>query len=338
MTRNPDQTPRVTRRGFLAGATAATLTLMGAPIAEETPSWSTPGENMLPGPEGAFDGVAVKDPSIVYHDGRWHVFYTARGNGQYALGYTSTEHLEDLGQGKRYHLESLKDSQGYAAAPQVFYFRPHNLWHLVYQTRDANYLPVFSTNPDISDPAGWSAYAPLMAKSERAKWIDFWVLCDGERAYVYYTREHRTVCARSTALADFPKGWGEASEVYAPVHEAVHVYRWEGDEKPGPYFIICEQRDAQERRYFSLATATTPLGPFTESDAAFATGAQLQQPGTQSPWTAEVSHGELLRAGFDERMRVERGPTRMLIQGLPEGAHVGRYENLPWRLGVIEQP
>jgi hypothetical protein len=32
-----------------------------------------------PGSKGSFDETAVKDLSIVFAGGKWHVFYTARG-------------------------------------------------------------------------------------------------------------------------------------------------------------------------------------------------------------------------------------------------------------------
>lgn len=320
----------VTRRTFLAATAAAALMPHVGRPGENT--WRTAGPIML-AREDAFDATAVKDPTIVQHENRWHLFYTARGHGQYSIGYTAADSLEELGRGERYALGALVDSEHYAAAPQVFYFRPHETWYLVYQTRDANYLPVYATNPDISDPGGWTGYAPLMQKDDRKKWIDFWVLCDDERAYCYYTRDHEKVYARSTTLDNFPRGWGEATEVYGPVHEAVHVYRW----ADGGYFMVCEQRTAQELRYFTLAKSEKPLGPFELVDDRFATGEQLRQPGAEAPWTAEVSHGEVIRAGYDERMLVPAGPMRLLIQGLPEGAHVGPYPELPWRLGLIAQ-
>jgi predicted GH43/DUF377 family glycosyl hydrolase len=48
--------------------------------------WSAGPVLFAPGERGTFDETAVKDPSIVYHEGRWHLFYTARGQGKYSLG------------------------------------------------------------------------------------------------------------------------------------------------------------------------------------------------------------------------------------------------------------
>ena len=45
------------------------------------PNWYAEARCFLDGPTGAFDDLAVKDPSIVYSGGRYHLFYTGRDNG-----------------------------------------------------------------------------------------------------------------------------------------------------------------------------------------------------------------------------------------------------------------
>ena len=52
-------------------------------------------------------------------------------------------------------------------------------------------------------------------------------------------------------------------------------------------------------------------------------------------WTNEVSHGELLRNGVDERLEVDSAHLRFLIQGMRDELHRGEYVNLPWCLGLI---
>jgi endo-1,4-beta-xylanase len=54
-------------------------------------------------------------------------------------------------------------------------------------------------------------------------------------------------------------------------------------------------------------------------------------------WTDEVSHGELLRAGYDERLEVTAHPVQFLIQGLEAAQHQGEYPSLPWRLGLLRR-
>ncbi len=61
----------------------------------------------------------------------------------------------------------------------------------------------------------------------------------------------------------------------------------------------------------------------------------MRFPGDAAPWTAEVPHGEFLRAGSDERMIYDPSPARILIQGIEPGKHAGPYTELPWRLGLL---
>jgi len=52
------------------------------------------------------------------------------------------------------------DSRG--GAPQVFYFEPHKLWYLIYQTKDFNRQPIYSTTATIDKPESWrgTVWAP----------------------------------------------------------------------------------------------------------------------------------------------------------------------------------
>ena len=298
------------------------------------PLWCVSASVLQPGVPGAFDEVAVKDPSVVYFEGNWHLFYTARSQGQYSIGYTAAATLEKLNTATRYELHQLHgNTSSYAAAPQVFFFTPKRLWCLIYQTKDSNYQPVIATTTTIAEPASWSAPIPLVEKQDSAKWIDFWVLCDKEIAYLFYTRNHQDVCVMTTGIADFPSGFSDAKTVFSPVHEAVHVYKVKGKME---YHMICEFRDDEDIRHFGLATASHPLGPWEMTDECYAVGRQMIYPESISRWTEEISHGEAIRTGYDQQLEYDPSETRLLIQGLPEGAHTGPYEMLPWWLGVIE--
>ena len=273
---------------------------------------------LTPGPPGAFDETAVKDPSIVFHDNAWHLFYTARGRGLYSLGYVRASTLEKLKVAPRRQI-----MPAYAAAPQVFYFRPHKKWYLIFQTTAANYQPVFSTSADL---VNWTAPQSLINKRDSAKWIDFWVICDAGRAYLYFTRDHRELHMAATSISAFPRGWDEPRPVFSPLHESAHIYATTGST---PRYLLFFETQQDDRRAYGLAEAATPAGPFREVDRAFAS--KVHQPS----WTAEVSHGELIREGNDERLLIDPNRLRFLIQGLPTGAHTGPYAELPWSLGII---
>jgi len=306
----------------------------GAGLAETpAPRWMVQPPLLAPGPPASFDDVAVKDPSIVFHDGCWHLFYTACGKRGYALGYVSSSKLEALGDAPRHALVQLAGtSDRYAAAPQVFFFVPHDTWYLVYQTRDADYQPVYATTRTIDNPESWTLPRPLVLKKDDGKWIDFWMICDDSTAYLFYTRDHRDVYVMTTGLDAFPDGFANPRKVFGPVHEAVHVYKAVGLDE---YHMLYEMRDGDGTRRFGLAKAQEPLGPWRTVDDAFATGNRLAYPPSVERWTEEVSHGELLRIGCDQRLEYNPAERRFLIQGLALGEHAGDYVKLPWKLGIV---
>lgn len=265
------------------------------------------------------------------HEGRWHLFYTARGQGRYSLGYAASETLEGLEGAPRRELAQLASGKTpYAAAPQVFYFRPQRKWYLIYQTTDANYQPVFATASRVDRPEEWTRPRALMEKKDAAKWIDFWVICDERFAYLFFTREQRELYSAKTPLARFPEGWDEPRRVFGPLHESAHIYRAAGAGKR--YAMVYETREGDLRSY-GLAEAESLEGPWIDRDRRFAAGGGLAFTGER--WTEEVSHGELLRTGHDERLEADVADIRFLIQGLPAGAHTGPYPELRWRLGLI---
>ncbi len=55
-------------------------------------------------------------------------------------------------------------------------------------------------------------------------------------------------------------------------------------------------------------------------------------------WTNDISHGELVRAGYDERMELDlcSGTTQFLYQGRDPSINVS-YSQLPYRLGLLWQ-
>ena len=301
------------------------------------PKWRANGPVFRPGPKGSFDELAVKDPSVVFSEDNWHVFYTAGGRNQYTTGYVSAESLDELDKAPRHQLKQIHGKgEAYGCAPQVFYFRPQKRWYLICQTRDSNYQPVYSTTSTVDRPDSWSKPLPLVAKDDESKWIDFWVICDESTAYLFYTRGHRDLYAMTTGLGDFPNGFANPRRVFGPVHEAVHIYKAEGLDR---YHMFYETRvpGADDLRRWGLAVAEHPLGPWQTVTDEFATGEQLDYPNDTPKWTEEVSHGEAIRTGHDERLEYDPKAPALLIQGLRVSEHQGPYVNLPWRLGIIRK-
>lgn len=296
-------------------------------------AWTAGAPILLPGPAGSFSEVSVKDPSIVFFQGKWHLFFTARSRQEYTTGYACADNLDELRDAPRHELKQVRGKTRYGCAPQVFYFSPQKRWYLVYQTRDSNYQPAYATTATLSDPASWTPARPLIKKDASAKWIDFWVICDDKQAYLFYTQSHRDIMVRSTGLNSFPAGWGEAHKVFTGVHEAVHIYKVRDR---GEYHMIYELNKGGVRSY-GLAVADHLMGPWKKQTDAHATGEMLRYQDGQSPWTEMVSHGEAIRSGYDEKLEYQPGHARWLIQGIMAAENKGPYPGLPWKLGLIQK-
>lgn len=142
------------------------------------------------GPEdrGGDHYYSIKDPSVVHWQGRWHLFVTVRGRRRSRqveyIRLTDWEHPQVE------RREMLQVREGYFCAPQVFYFRPHRRWYLIYQVgepdRKPGLQPAYSTTEDITEPDSWSPARLIFPEGPAGveKWIDFWVICDSERAYL----------------------------------------------------------------------------------------------------------------------------------------------------------
>lgn len=285
------------------------------------------------GETGAFDEISVKDPSLVFYNNLWHVFYTARDKNEYTTAYVSAENLDELNKAKRHQLKTVRGETKYGCAPQVFFFDPQKKWYLIFQNRDSNYQAAFVTTPTISDPNSWSLAQNLIEKDSRKKWIDFWIIADKEKVYLFYTEDHNEIKVRSTSITNFPNSWGKSKTVFDGVHEAVHIYKVKGKTEFHMIFEINENGI----RSFGLAIAKHLEGPWKLHTNNYATGNQLHYSESQTIWTEMVSHGEVIRSGYDQFMEYEPNNCQWLIQGLLKKDLKIKYEMLPWSLGLIQQ-
>ena len=293
---------------------------------------------------------AVKDPSVVRYQDRWHLFCTLRklqgGNGKppgyIRIGYISFANWKEAND-SQWHL--LEMSKGYHAAPQVFYFTPHRKWYLIYQLEDAArgipFGPCYSTTQDISDPKSWSLPQPIYKQkpSNLKGWLDFWVICDDNHAHLFFTSLDGRMWRAETRLADFPRAFGEpVVALRGDVFEASHTYRLRGLDK---YLTLIEAQGrsgGKGRRYYKAYVADSLAGNWTPLAATankpFAGGANVDFGG--KAWTDSFSHGELIRSGYDQHLEVAPDNLRFLFQGLADKHWGNRYGRLGWRLGLLE--
>jgi hypothetical protein len=295
-------------------------------------SWTVSDPIFEKGESGSFDATAVKDPSIVYYNNTWHLFYTARGNSEYTTAYATAPTLNGLNTATRFELKQIRGKSRYGCAPQVFYFEPQKKWYLIFQNRDANYQPAFSTNSEISDPNSWSHYQNLLGKDTNQKWIDFWVIADKDKVYLFYTEAHSGVMVRSTKTKHFPYNWSKGKKVFNNIHEAVHIYKVQGQNE---FHMIYELND-QGLRSFGMGKAEKLDGAWEKVTNAYASENQLSYSEEQDKWTEMVSHGEVIRSGHNQYLEYDPEDCRWLIQGLNKNELGKDYPSLPWKLGIIK--
>jgi endo-1,4-beta-xylanase len=327
--------------------TSTTTTTTNPPVGNLPSSfrWSSSGALIGPKPDATHANVAVKDPSVVYYNGKYHVFASTYTNG-YNLMYTSFSDWSQASSAPHTYLDTTAIGSSYKAAPHVFYFAPQNLWYLVYQTGDN---AAYSTTTDIANPRSWSApkrfYANGMPQIVRDNigdgyWVDFWVVCDSAKCYLFSSDDNGHLYRSETSMASFPNGMTNTviamqDAARYPLWEAANVYKLTNENR---YLLIVEAIGTAGRRYFRSWTAPAITGPWTalaDTQAKpFAGAENVTFSGTA--WTKDISHGEAIRAGNDQRMLLNPCNLRYLYQGKDPAAN-DPYSLLPWRLGLLTQ-
>ena len=326
------QTTTATESPFLSGKFQWQV---GAPLLEVSL------ERLPPSPEHPW--LAVKDPSIVRHSGKWHLFCTLRkdknGDGRIRIGYTSFDEWADA---QAADWSVLKLTMGYHGAPQIFYFEPHKKWYLIYQaedeTRRLKYGPCYSTNDDITRPENWTLPEPLYRVPDGKKaGLDFWVICDNDNAHLFFTSLNGKMWRAQTTIGEFPdRGWTEPQVcLKADIFEASHTYAIKGQNR---FFTIVEAQDGK-RRYFKGFVADAldgdwqPLAASREKPLVSPINVLNQK----DSWATSYSHGEFLRSGFNQRLEIDAIDLQLLFQGASDQEYRrGGYGDIRWRLGLLK--
>ncbi|MGC4088868.1 MAG: non-reducing end alpha-L-arabinofuranosidase family hydrolase [Polyangiaceae bacterium] len=305
--------------------------------------WRSGPPLLNPSANGLQNVVALKDPSIVRFAGRWHVYVTTvAAGGVYGMAYVSFADFEEAGAASFYSMRRTPGFDRYVAAPQLFYFTPQKKWYLVFQSGP----PMYSTNDSPSEPGRWTPPAPFFESTpagidESGGWLDFWVIADATHCHLFFSNDHGRWYKSKTRVEDFPHGFSapvvvlEDSEA-GRLYEACCVYSVAGT---GQYLALIEAFDqgSEQRRYFRSFTAGSLEGPWQSlhdaADAPFAGLANTSFDG--AAWSADISHGELVRSGCDETLSVELGDLRYLYQGCDPSVDTRDYNAIPWKLALL---
>jgi endo-1,4-beta-xylanase len=328
------------------GPPADAATASGDCGVPETFRWSSTGPILAPVSDPTHNLVSIKDPSVVYYNGKWHVFVsTVDVNGVYSMAYMSFADWSSTASASIYYLSDDPGLGGYTAAPQVFYFAPQNKWYLVFQSGP----PMYSTNEDVGNPSGWTQATPFFSQTPaivkndagNGVWLDFWVICDSANCYLFFSGDNGGYYRSQTSIGNFPNGFGDpvivmSSPNAGDLFEASNVYSMPGT---GKYLALVEAFDAQSNyhRFFRSWTADALDGTWTPLQdtfqAPFASTANVTFDG--GAWSDDISHGEMIRGGYDQTLAIDTCNLRYLYQGFDPSEAGAPYNSIPWRLGLL---
>ena len=306
--------------------------------------WSSSNPIIGPMSDATHNLVSIKDPTVVFYNGKYHVYASVVNvDGNYNMVYLNFTDWSQAASAVQYYMDATPGLSGYHCAPQLFYFAPKNRWYLVYQSDP----PTYSTTSDPSQPSTWSKPASFIptkptivtdnAGSSGLGWIDFWVICDDVNCHLFFENDNGFLFRSQTSIEEFPKGFGTPVIVMQDsnpnrLFEASNVYKMKGTNQ---YLLIVEAIGSKGR-YFRSWTADALDGTWTtlaaSEDNPFAGANNVTFTGT--PWTSDISHGEMIRGGYDQTMTIDTCNLQYLYQGKDPSSSV-TYNLLPWQLGLL---
>jgi hypothetical protein len=197
----------------------------------------------------------------------------------------------------------------------------------------------YSTTTDIANPDSWTRAKPILDGGDddprQAGGLDYWIICNDQRAYLFLTNLDGKMWRLWTLLADFPKGFGHCElALDAKIFEASHTYRLKGLDK---YLTIVEENG---RRYYKAYLADRLDGPWRPvadtAERPFAGWTNIRPASGVEPWTDNISHGELVRDGHDQTLTVDPGKLQFVFQGMWDKDKSGKsYGQFQWRIGML---
>ena len=159
--------------------------------------------------------------------------------------------------------------------------------------------------------------------------------------YLFFTGDDGNFYRSRTKIEDFPNGMSVPDIAIQDnrnnLFEASITYKIKGTDT---YLTLIEAMSPA--RYYRAWISKDLNGEWTQLQGAnswqtpFAGINNVTFEDGVEPWTRDISHGEMLRDGYDENMILDPNNLRLLFQGRSPSSG-GRYELLPYQLGLLKQ-
>jgi hypothetical protein len=329
----------------VANTSATCSFVIGAGIAAKisTPiTWSSTAPLISAVSDATHDLLAVKDPTVVYYNNAWSVYTTTVDTGgNYNMAYFNFPDWSNASAAKPYYMDQTPGFSGYHCAPEVFYFTPQNKWYLIFQSGQ----PQYSTTSDPTQPSTWSEPQNFFAAQPAnvSNWIDFWVICDSVNCYLFFAGDNGILYRSQTSISSFPQGFGTPVIVMQAANqfdlfESDNVYNLKGLNQ---YLTIIEALGPTGNRYYRAFISSSLDGDLTPLDEAnswqypYAGINNVSFASGVTPWTNDISHGEMLRDGYDETLTIDPANLQFLYQGVEPADSSVSYAFIPWQLGIL---
>ena len=180
---------------------------------------------------------------------------------------------------------------------------------MIYQSQH----PQYSTTDDISKPDTWTRPQNFFASNPPGMPrlpIDYWVICDDTHAYLFFTGDNGRLYRSRTKIEDFPNGMSNPETVIEETRETLFegsmTYKIKGTDK---YLTLVEGLGPSRyyRAYISdrLDGEWTPIPNADTYEEPFAGINNVTFEDGVEPWTSDISHGELIRDGYDETLTID---------------------------------
>lgn len=363
--------PAAARRGGRpAGPDLGPLPEIHAPVPNTLPGllgkpikWKSTGVLLAPQNDPTHFLYSVKDPTIFRYKDKWEVYATAfmvsgpaaaalvnpstnppatgprrGGGGGWSMVHASFADWKDAPNAKLFYMDTVPGFGGYKCAPEVFYFAPQKKWYFIFQTQ----RPAYCTSETPDDPKSWTApqqfFPPNLPTPNLP--IDYHCIGDGENMYLFFTGDDGNFYRSRTTYAEFPKGFSKPVVAMRgtrnSVFEAGYTYKIKGTDK----YLTCVEALGQTR-YFRAYVADKldgewyPIEGFDTFEKPFAGIKNMTFDEGAEAWSGQVSHGEMIREGNDERMILDPDNLMFLYQGIGNAENRGDYGKLPYKLGLI---